>query len=116
MGDKYSKHTLSELTVEYFEFEKKINDLNTEKSLLDEKVNSLYNERCDVYMKIKAKQEEEEKIRKQNYIKYGFKADLNDTIQLNRDYGLTLSDLKNSYVSLKILESTLNRGQKSSCV
>lgn len=96
MEDKYSKYTLPELTTEYFEFERKINDLNFEKNKLDEKVNNLYNERCDVYTLIKAKQDEEAEIRRNNLNKYGHKVKLEDNIQLNRDYGMTLSELKNA--------------------
>lgn len=95
MGEKYSKYTLSELTVKYFDFESEINKLNQQKNQLDEKVNELYNQRCDVYSLIKEKQIEEDEIRKNNLIKYGFKVSLNDNVELNRNYGLTLSDLKN---------------------
>jgi hypothetical protein len=77
MGDKYSKYTLPDLTVEYFEFEKKINDLNFEKNKIDEQISELYNDRCDVYNLIKKKQEEKPNL-------------------LNREYILTLSDLKNA--------------------
>jgi septal ring factor EnvC (AmiA/AmiB activator) len=96
MDNKYSKFTLPQLTTEYFEFERKINNLNTEKSKLDEQINNLYDERCSVYNLIKTKQVEEDEIRKQNLIKYGQKVKLEDNIQLNRDYGMSLSDLKNA--------------------
>jgi len=95
MDNKFSKLTLQELTLKYFDFELEINKLNKSKSVLDEKVNNLYEERCDVYNLIKIKQVEEEEIRKNNYIKYGLKVKLEDNVQLNRDYGLTLSELKN---------------------
>jgi hypothetical protein len=98
MDNKFSKLTLQELTLKYFDFELEINKLNKSKSILDEKVNNLYEERCDVYNLIKIKQVEEEEIRKQNLIKYGLKVKLEDSdvnVQLNRDYGLTLSELKN---------------------
>jgi hypothetical protein len=96
MDNKFSKLTLQELTLKYFDFELEINKLNSSKSELDEKINKLYEERCDVYNLIKTKQVEEEEIRKQNLIKYGLKVSLNDNVQLNRDYGMTLSDLKNA--------------------
>lgn len=99
MGEKYSRYTLPELTVEYFEFEKKINELNIEESSLNEKINNLYNDRCDVYTLIRKKQDEEAEIIKKNLIKYGLKVQLNDNDneQLNRDYDLTMSTLKNKY-------------------
>ena len=96
MDNKYSKFTLPQLTTEYFEFERKINNLNIEKSKLDEQINNLYDDRCSVYNLIKEKQIEEEEIKKQNYIKYGMKVKLEDNDQLNRNYGMTLSDLKNA--------------------
>ena len=99
MDNKFSKLTLQELTLKYFDFELEINKLNSSKSIIDEKINNLYEERCDVYNLIKTKQVEEEEIRKQNLIKYGLKVSLNDSdvnVQLNRDYGMTLSELKNA--------------------
>jgi hypothetical protein len=95
MDNKYIKLTLQELTLKYFDFELEINKLNSSKSIIDEKINNLYEERCDVYNFIKIKQVEEDEIRKQNLIKYGLKVSLNDNVQLNRDYGITLSELKN---------------------
>ena len=95
MDNKFSKLTLQELTLKYFDFELEINKLNSSKSVIDEKINNLYEERCDVYNFIKIKQVEEDEIRKQNLIKYGLKVSLNDNVQLNRDYGITLSELKN---------------------
>ena len=96
MDNKYSRFTLQELTLKYFDFELEINNLNKSKSVLDEKINNLYEERCDVYNFIKIKQSEEDEIRKQNLIKYGLKVSLNDNVQLNRDYGMSLSELKNA--------------------
>jgi len=93
MDNKFSKLTLQELTLKYFDFELEINKLNKSKSELDEKINKLYEERCDVYNLIKIKQVEEDEIRKQNLIKYGLKVKLEDNVQLNRDY--YMSDLKN---------------------
>lgn len=93
MGTKYSEYTLPELSNEYFEFEKKIRDVNNKKNELDLKVMDLYNERKDVYDLIRKKQEEEMEMKTKNLIKYGYK-EAEDT-QLNRNYGMTLSDLKN---------------------
>ena len=93
MGSKYSEYTLPELSNEYFKFELKIRDENDKKTKLDEKVMELYNERLEVYNLIRQKQNEEMEIKQKNLVKYGYK-DAEDT-QLNRDYGMSLSDLKN---------------------
>lgn len=96
MESKYSKYTLSELTVEYFNYEKKIKDTMILKNELDDKINNLYNDRKDIYNLIRDKQDKEDEIRKQNYIKYGYNVK-SDNVELNRNYDLSLSDLKNFY-------------------
>ena len=96
MGDKYSKYDLKDLTYKYFEFDSELGRLNQQKNEIDEEIMNQYNERLKVYNLIKEKQNEEDEIRKQNYIKYGLKVKLEDNEQLNRNYGMTLSELKNA--------------------
>lgn len=95
MDEKYSNFTLKDLTFEYFKYEENIQKIQIKKMELEKQIDDLYNERCDVYNLIKEKQVEEEKIKKNNLIKYGIKVKLEDNVQLNRDYGMSLSDLKN---------------------
>jgi hypothetical protein len=106
-------NTLQELSLKYFEMEQQINNAINKKFEICKDIDTLYDVKRDIYDLIKKKQVEESEIKKNNLIKYGLKVSLNDNVhleskipkvglnfnsnvQLNRDYGLTLSELKNA--------------------